>query len=61
MDELSVRDMAEKLNIPMDTVKSRLRALHIKPLRYIGQAAIYDPAALDLIREPKPRGRPKNK
>jgi hypothetical protein len=59
MDELSVRDMAEGLNIPMDTVKSRLRALNIKPVRYIGQAAIYEPGAIDLIREPKPRGRPK--
>ena len=58
---MSVRDMAEKLNIPMDTVKSRLRALGVKPLKYIGQAAIYDPGALDLIREPKPRGRPKKK
>ena len=59
MEELSVRDMAESLDIPMDTVKSRLRALKIAPVRYVGQAAIYDPAVIDLIREPKPRGRPK--
>jgi hypothetical protein len=59
VNELTVRDMAESLEIPMDTVKSRLRALKIAPVRYVGQAAIYDPGAIDQIREPKPRGRPK--
>ena len=56
---MTVRDMSESLKIPMDTIKSRLRALKIAPVRYVGQAAIYDPAVLNLIREPKPRGRPR--
>jgi hypothetical protein len=58
---MTVKELAEKLGIPDRTVKSRIRLKNISPVRYVGPTAIYDPSVLDLIREPKPRGRPKKK
>jgi predicted ArsR family transcriptional regulator len=59
MNEMTVKELAEALSIPERTVKSRLRLKSISPVRYVGPTAIYDPSILELIREPKPRGRPK--
>jgi predicted ArsR family transcriptional regulator len=61
VEEMTVKELAEKLGIPDRTVKSRIRLNKIEPLRYVGPTAIYDPSILDLIREASPRGRPKKK
>jgi hypothetical protein len=59
MEEVTIADIAKILSIPDATVKTRLRTSKIKPLRYVGPTAIYDPSVIDLIREVAPRGRPR--
>jgi predicted ArsR family transcriptional regulator len=61
VEEMTVKELADELGIPDRTVKSRLRLKNINPVRYVGPTAIYDPSVIDLIREPKPRGRPRKK
>jgi hypothetical protein len=61
VEEMTVKELAEKLGIPDRTVKSRIRLNKISPVRYVGPTAIYDPSVLDLIRGASPRGRPRKK
>jgi hypothetical protein len=61
VEEMTVKELAERLGIPDRTVKSRLRLKNISPSRYVGPTAIYEPEVLDLIRAPNPRGRPRKK
>ena len=56
---LTVAEMAKELNLQPDTVKRRLQTKGIKPSGYAGPTALYDPSALEAIREVKPVGRPK--
>jgi hypothetical protein len=56
---LTVKDMAVKLGIPTNTVKKRLQYRGIKP---ICKDALYDPSALDIIKDFAPKGfQPGNK
>jgi predicted ArsR family transcriptional regulator len=59
MEEITVLDIAQGLGISSDAVRKRLNRLEIKPLRYIGSAAIYSNEAIELIRDHGTRGRPK--
>jgi hypothetical protein len=58
MDELTVKEMADSLGIPTETVKSRIKRAKIEPVRYVGPTAIYAPEVMERIREVPPRGRP---
>jgi hypothetical protein len=61
MDELTVKDMADSLGIPTETVKSRIKRAKVAPVRYVGPTAIYPPEAVDIIRNVPARGRPRKK
>jgi hypothetical protein len=60
MEGITVVEIARLLNTSSDAVRKRLNRLGVKPLRYIGSAAIYRESDIDLIRE-APRGRPRLK
>jgi predicted ArsR family transcriptional regulator len=59
VEELTIKDIADKLGLLPVTVKKRLQKHGIKPLQYVGTAGIYDPAVLDIIKKSGPKGRPK--
>ncbi|MDR3304350.1 MAG: hypothetical protein LBS86_08070 [Treponema sp.] len=59
MEELTVKEIADMLSMPIETVKSRLKRATIEPLRYVGPTAIYAPSVVDQIRDVSPRGRPR--
>jgi Mn-dependent DtxR family transcriptional regulator len=61
VDELTVSEISKALNLKPVTVKKRLQKKGIKPVRYVGITAIYEPTVLELIREVPSRGRPKKK
>jgi DNA-binding Lrp family transcriptional regulator len=58
MEELTVKEIAESLGIPFETVKSRIKRAKIEPVRYIGPTAIYAPKVLEAIRDVRGKGRP---
>jgi len=58
MEGLTVREMAEALDLGQPTVKMRLRVAGIVPVSYAGPTAIYDKSALEAIRNVPGRGRP---
>jgi hypothetical protein len=41
------------------TIKKRLQRHGLKPVRYVGITAIYDPSVLDIIKVSNRPGRPK--
>jgi hypothetical protein len=59
MKELTVKELSEKLGLLPVTVKKRLQLHGLKPVRYVGITAIYDPSVLNVIKTSKPKGRPK--
>ena len=59
MEELTISELSEKLNLLPVTVKKRLQKNGLKPVRYVGITAIYDPSVLDIIKTSAPVGRPK--
>jgi hypothetical protein len=59
MEGLTVREMAETLGLRQPTVKTRLRVAGIKPVSYAGPTALYDPSAMETIRNVPGKGRPK--
>jgi predicted ArsR family transcriptional regulator len=52
---LTVKEMAEKLGLDPTVVKQRLFVAGVKPLT---TAALYDPSALDVVKNSPGRGRP---
>jgi IS30 family transposase len=58
MNDMSVKEISEILGLQPSTVKKRIQKHSIKPLRYVGQAALYAPDVIDLIRYAK-MGRPR--
>ena len=59
MEGLTIKEMAEILKITPDAVQQRLLVAKIKP---ITKDAVYDKAALEIIRNVQGKGRPrKNK
>jgi predicted ArsR family transcriptional regulator len=61
MDELTVREIAEKLGINPGAAKIRLQRQGIKPIKIVGQTAVYDPAVVEAIRNVPGKGRPPKK
>ena len=59
MNELTVKEIAEKLKLPFETVKSRLRLAGIAPARKVGKTNIYNPDVVEQIKVFSPVGRPK--
>ena len=59
MKELTVSDISVKLGLLPVTVKKRLQKHGLKPVRYVGITAIYDPSVVDIIKDSNPVGRPK--
>jgi predicted ArsR family transcriptional regulator len=59
MKEMSIKEISEILGLLPETVKKRIQKHNIKPLRYVGQAALYSEDVVNMIRETNPRGRPK--
>jgi hypothetical protein len=53
MEGLTIKEMAEKLQISPNTVKQRLFQRGIKPFC---KDALYEPAALEQIKDFKPKG-----
>jgi molecular chaperone GrpE (heat shock protein) len=56
MTGVTISEMAKILNITPDSVLKRLQRAGIKP---INREVLYDPAALEAIRNVPGRGRPK--
>ena len=56
---MTVKELSEELGLLPITVKKRLQLHGLKPARYVGITAIYDPSVLDIIRVSNRPGRPK--
>jgi hypothetical protein len=61
MHGLTIREMAERLNLTTYCVKMRLRRAGIKPLSYAGITAVYPEAALETAAIARSEGRPPHK
>jgi hypothetical protein len=59
MDELTIAEIANILSINQKAASTRLRRAGIKPMRLVGTTGIYDPSAVDAIRDVPGKGRPK--
>jgi predicted ArsR family transcriptional regulator len=59
MEGITVVEIAQRLNISSDAVRKRLNRLGVKPIRYIGSAAIYREIDIKTIQDHGNRGRPK--
>jgi hypothetical protein len=59
MEELTITDMMNQTGINRETIKKRLLANGIRPIRIIGTTGIYNPSVLEVIKETPSRGRPK--
>jgi predicted nucleotidyltransferase len=59
-DFLTVNEIADKLGISFNTVKSRIRLAGIKPLRKVGRTNVYAPTVIDIVDNPNPVGHPRN-
>jgi len=61
MNELTIKEIAEKLGIGQVACKARLYRLGIKPIRLVGNTGIYDQAVINSIKDVNPVGRPSQK
>jgi transposase len=59
MENLTIREIADILNVSMPTAKQRIHRKGIVPVRYVGMIGLYDPTAVDAIRDVPGKGRPK--
>jgi hypothetical protein len=59
VEGLTIREIAEILNIPPGTAKTRLFNRGVKPKIKAGKTNLYDNSAIDLIKEVSKGGRPK--
>ena len=59
MEGFTVKEIAEQLGVTPDTAKKRLQKHGIKAREYAGPTAIYDPSALEAIRNVPGKGRPR--
>jgi len=56
---MTVKELSENLGLLPVTVKKRLQKHNLKPVRYVGITAIYDPSVIDIIKVSKKAGRPR--
>jgi predicted ArsR family transcriptional regulator len=61
VEELTIKQIAEKLGLSQTAAKMRLYRLGIKPVIYVGNTGLYAPSTIDQIRESAPPGRPRKK
>jgi len=61
MNELTIKEIAEKLGIGQVACKARLYRLGIKPIRLVGNTGIYDQTVINSIKDVNPVGRPSQK
>jgi hypothetical protein len=59
MEELTIKQIAQQLDIEPNTVKSRIRRRGIEPAYRVGPTPLYPPGVVDQIRVDLPRGRPR--
>jgi transposase len=59
MEGLTLKEIAEQLGIAPKTAQKRIMRARCKPKAYAGPTAIYDPSALEAIREVATPGRPR--
>jgi hypothetical protein len=59
MTGMTIAEMAAELKREPDTVKRQLQRKGIKPTGYAGPTGLYDPSALEAIRNVPGKGRPK--
>jgi hypothetical protein len=59
MNELTVKEIAEILDRPFETIKVQLRTAGIEPVRKVGRTNIYAPSVVEAIRSVPGKGRPK--
>jgi len=58
---MTIAEIAKELNIKPKAAKTRLIRYGFKPISYAGPTGIYDPSALEAIRNAPGRGRPSKK
>jgi transposase len=58
MNGLTLKEIAEMLEITQATAKMRLRKIGIYPKAYAGQTGVYEQSALEAIRNVPGKGRP---
>jgi predicted ArsR family transcriptional regulator len=61
VEELTIKQIAQKLELSQTAAKMRLYRLGIKPTIYVGNTGLYEPTVIDQIRESAPPGRPRKK
>jgi hypothetical protein len=61
MDEMTIKEISEVLGITPGATKIRLQRKGIKPIKMVGQTGIYDPSAIEAIRDVRGKGRPPKK
>jgi predicted ArsR family transcriptional regulator len=59
MNGMTVKEIAEELGIHPKAAKTRLIRAEIKPISYAGPTGVYDPSAVDRIRNVPGKGRPR--
>jgi predicted ArsR family transcriptional regulator len=61
VEELTIKQIAEQLNVSQMAAKMRLYRFGIKPITYVGMTGLYAPSVVEQIREVPPQGRPRKK
>jgi hypothetical protein len=59
VEELTVMEIAKRINVLPDTVRKRITRRQIEPLRRVGPIPVYSPDVIELVKEDLPRGRPR--
>ena len=59
MNAMSIAEIARMLKITPKATKSRLIRAGLKPVEYAGPTGMYDPSVVEMIRKPRPAGRPR--
>jgi hypothetical protein len=61
VEELTLKQIAETLNVKTITARKRLERYGIQPVMFAGPTALYSPSALEAIRDVPGKGRPRKK
>ena len=58
---MPITEIAKILNLHPKAVKGRLQRAGIKPVEYAGPTGMYDASVVEIVRNERPRGRPRKK